>query len=65
MNRFGIGQVRRVEDARFITGRGQYVADIDLPGMAHGQVVLSPHAHADHAYRRPRVRAPRRASSVS
>jgi CO/xanthine dehydrogenase Mo-binding subunit len=38
MNRFGIGQpVRRVEDVRFITGRGQYVADIDWPGMVHGQ----------------------------
>jgi CO/xanthine dehydrogenase Mo-binding subunit len=35
-----------VEDARFITGRGRYVGDIDLPGMAHGQVLLSPHAHA-------------------
>ena len=31
MNRFGIGQpVRRVEDLRFITGQGRYVADIDL-----------------------------------
>jgi carbon-monoxide dehydrogenase large subunit len=47
MSRFGIGQpVRRVEDARFITGRGRYVADVDLPGMAHGQVLLSLHAHA-------------------
>jgi aerobic carbon-monoxide dehydrogenase large subunit len=47
MNRFGIGQpVRRVEDARFITGRGRYVGDIDLPGLAHSQVLLSPHAHA-------------------
>ena len=47
MNRLGIGQpVRRVEDARFITGRGRYVGDIDLPGIAHGQVLLSPHAHA-------------------
>ena len=47
MNRFGIGQpVRRIEDVRFVTGRGQYVADVDLPGMAHGQVLLSPYAHA-------------------
>ena len=47
MSRFGIGQpVRRIEDVRFITGRGRYVADIDLPGMVHGQVLLSPHAHA-------------------
>jgi carbon-monoxide dehydrogenase large subunit len=38
--------VRRVEDARCITGRGRYVGDIDLPGIAHGQVLLSPHAHA-------------------
>ena len=47
MAKFGIGQaVRRVEDARFITGRGRYVDDIVLPGMAHGVNVLSPHAHA-------------------
>src|SRR5215212_10019658 len=44
---FGIGQpVRRVEDQRFLTGRGRYVDDIDLPHMLHGAVVLSPHAHA-------------------
>jgi carbon-monoxide dehydrogenase large subunit len=45
--RFGIGQsVRRVEDRRFITGRGRYVEDIDLPHQAYGVVVRSPHAHA-------------------
>ncbi len=47
MNRFGIGQpVRRVEDARFLTGRSRYVDDIQLPQMLHGAVVMSPHAHA-------------------
>src|SRR5436305_13813372 len=47
MAKFGIGQaVRRVEDARFITGAGRYVDDISLPGMVHGVVLLSPHAHA-------------------
>src|ERR1043165_720465 len=47
MAKFGIGQaVRRVEDVRFITGAGRYVDDIVLPGMAHGVVLLSPHAHA-------------------
>ena len=47
MAKFGIGQaVRRVEDQRFLTGRGRYVDDIVLPGMAHGFNVLSPHAHA-------------------
>ncbi len=45
--RFGIGQpVTRKEDARFLTGRGRYVADIDLPRQAHAVVVYSPHAHA-------------------
>src|SRR3954462_8057682 len=44
---FGIGQpVRRVEDQRFLTGRGRYVDDIELPHMLHGAVVMSPHAHA-------------------
>ena len=47
MNKFGIGQpVRRVEDQRFVTGRGRYVDDIALPRHAHGVVVLSPHPHA-------------------
>ena len=47
MNKFGIGQpVPRVEDPRFITGRGRYVDDIDLPHQCYGVVVMSPHAHA-------------------
>jgi carbon-monoxide dehydrogenase large subunit len=47
VNKFGIGQpVPRVEDPRFITGRGRYVDDIDLPHLVHGAVVMSPHAHA-------------------
>ncbi len=47
MLKFGIGQsVRRVEDQRFITGRGRYVDDIDLPHQCYGAVIYSPHAHA-------------------
>ncbi|HXQ84037.1 MAG TPA: xanthine dehydrogenase family protein molybdopterin-binding subunit, partial [Xanthobacteraceae bacterium] len=47
MNKFGIGQpVPRVEDPRFITGRGRYVDDIELPHQCHGVVMMSPHAHA-------------------
>jgi carbon-monoxide dehydrogenase large subunit len=38
--------LRRLEDARFLTGSGRYVEDIDLPGQAWMQVVRSPHAHA-------------------
>ncbi len=47
MNKFGIGQpVRRVEDQRFLTGRGRYVDDLQLEHQAYGAVVASPHAHA-------------------
>jgi carbon-monoxide dehydrogenase large subunit len=47
MSKFGIGQpVRRVEDSRFIMGRGRYVDDIELPRQCHGVLVMSPHAHA-------------------
>jgi len=43
----GIGQtVRRKEDARLVTGRGNYSDDVNLPGQAYGTVVRSPHAHA-------------------
>ena len=37
---------RRTEDARFIQGKGNYVDDIQLPGMVYGDFVRSPHAHA-------------------
>ena len=47
MNKFGIGQpVPRIEDPRFITGRGRYVDDFDLPRQCHGVAVMSPYAHA-------------------
>jgi aerobic carbon-monoxide dehydrogenase large subunit len=43
----GIGQtVRRKEDARLVTGRGNYSDDVNLPGHAYGAAVRSPHAHA-------------------
>ena len=38
--------VLRKEDARLLTGRGKYAADFRLPGMLHGAVLRSPHAHA-------------------
>ncbi len=42
-----IGQsVKRVEDPRFIQGRGKYVANLQIPGMLHAAIVRSPHAHA-------------------
>jgi aerobic carbon-monoxide dehydrogenase large subunit len=42
-----VGQpVRRVEDERFLTGRGRYVDDLDLPGAAHAVFLRSTHAHA-------------------
>jgi len=39
--------VRRTEDPRLITGRGKYVDDIRLAGMAHISFVRSPYAHAN------------------
>jgi aerobic carbon-monoxide dehydrogenase large subunit len=42
-----IGQrVRRIEDPRFLTGRGQYVDDIPLEGALHVTFIRSPWAHA-------------------
>ena len=38
--------VKRVEDRRFITGRGRYTDDIVLPNMTYVSIVRSPHAHA-------------------
>ena len=47
LNAEGIGApVRRKEDARFLTGRGRFVADLVFPGELHCAFVRSPHAHA-------------------
>ncbi len=54
---------RRVEDNRFIRGKGTYVDDVVLPGMLHMEILRSPFAHAritsidtSAAYRIPGVR---------
>lgn len=46
VNPIGFGRMLRKEDARFVRGKGNYVDDITLPGMLHGAVLRSPHAHA-------------------
>jgi aerobic carbon-monoxide dehydrogenase large subunit len=38
--------VRRLEDERFLTGRGRYVDDFTLPGEVHAYVLRSPRANA-------------------
>ena len=38
--------VRRVGDARLVTGAGHYLDDLALPGMVHVALVRSTHAHA-------------------
>src|ERR1700709_949385 len=43
----GLGPSRkRVEDDRFIRGKGNYTDDIVLPGMLHLEILRSPVAHA-------------------
>src|SRR2546422_8233976 len=43
----GMGHsMKRKEDPRFIRGKGNYVDDIQLPGMLHMDIVRSPFAHA-------------------
>ena len=38
---------KRVEDPRFIQGKGKYVANVSLPEMAYVAILRSPHAHAN------------------
>ena len=59
----GIGApLRRVEDKRFLTGNGRFVADIELSGALACALVRSPHAHA--AIRRIDASAARAAPGV-
>ena len=47
MSATGIGaSVRRVEDIRFITGRGRYTDDINQPGQVYAVFLRSPYARA-------------------
>ncbi len=39
--------IKRKEDPRFLTGAGNYVDDIKLPGMTYAAVLRSPYAHAN------------------
>lgn len=43
--RYSGSRVRRVEDARLLTGTGTFVADVWLPGLLHASFVRSPMAH--------------------
>ena len=47
MRRTYIGKpVTRLEDQRLLTGTGQYIDDVKLPGMAVMAILRSPYAHA-------------------
>ena len=39
-------RIARTEDNKLLKGQGAYVDDLHLPGMLHGAVLRSPHAHA-------------------
>src|SRR2546426_874999 len=56
------GTVRRREDPRLVTGRGEFVDDLRIPGCLHAAMVRSPHAHA--RIRAIDVSAARRAPGV-
>ncbi|MDE0200965.1 MAG: molybdopterin-dependent oxidoreductase [Acidobacteriota bacterium] len=46
MGRYVGTSVKRVEDPRFIQGKGRYVANIQFPDMVHVAIKRSPEAHA-------------------
>ena len=65
-NPIGFGSMKRVEDQRFVRGQGNYVDDVNLPGMLHSAILRSPFAHARINCRSTRRRPRRcRASSPS
>ena len=46
MGKFGTGQaIRRSEDQRFLTGKGEYTDDITLDNQAYLYILRSPYAH--------------------
>jgi aerobic carbon-monoxide dehydrogenase large subunit len=55
-------RIARNEDPRLLTGHGLFVDDVRLPGLTHGAVLRSAHAHA--RLRRVDVRRARQAPGV-
>ena len=48
MGEYGISQsIPRFEDAKLLTGRGDFIDDENAHGQLHGFMVRSPYAHAD------------------
>ncbi|GGE12012.1 carbon monoxide dehydrogenase [Polymorphobacter glacialis] len=46
--KFGAGQsVKRVEDARLLTGKGAFTDDLQRPGMLYAVTLRSPYGHAE------------------
>src|ERR1017187_3539630 len=45
-NPLGFGRMKRKEDPRFVRGQGNFVDDLQLPGMLHGAVLRSTLPHA-------------------
>ncbi|HJU17154.1 MAG TPA: xanthine dehydrogenase family protein molybdopterin-binding subunit [Stellaceae bacterium] len=45
LNRYIGSPIERVEDLRFLRGRGEYVGDLARPGMLHAAILRSPVAH--------------------
>ena len=46
VNRYVGSPVERIEDWRFLRGRGEYVGDLQRNGMLHAAILRSPVAHA-------------------
>ena len=46
MNELSGQSIRRLEDPRFLTGKGNFTDDINRAGQLYVQVIRSPHAHA-------------------
>ena len=38
--------IERVDGYGKVTGQAAYTGDLNIPGMIHGKVLRSPHAHA-------------------
>lgn len=47
MGRYVGKSMKRFEDPRFLRGKGNYVANLQLPNMAHLAILRSPYGHAN------------------
>jgi len=64
-NRYIGSPIERIEDRRFLRGKGIYIGDLSCPGLLYAAILRSPQAHGRIGSIDAAIRSPGGTSTVS